>query len=237
MIETNKILDLGTFVLAFLVTLTALTYVKRWPVRRHDRRVFLDEQGNVVPHTTVEREEQLCMFRNIQAGDKVLELGGRYGTVSAVLMDMTDDVVVVEPDAKVVRTLEENLVANGFRNAKVFHGTVGPSRTKMSDGGGDGYAVQTVPCDGTECPVDHLRYEHLQERYGVVFDTIVADCEGCLPGLIAHIMETDPTLGNLQTVIFETDYEDRVDYEGMYATLRRLGFERTEGGFVQVWRR
>jgi FkbM family methyltransferase len=229
----NRLLDLGAFVLALLATLAALMYV----TRRHDRRVFLDEQGNVVPHMTVEREEQLCMFRNIQAGDKVLELGGRYGTVSAVLMDMTDDVVVVEPDAKVLRTLEENLVTNGFRNAKVFHGTVGASKTKMSDGGGDGYAVQTVPCDGAECSVDHLRYDHLQERYGVVFDTIVADCEGCLPGLITHIMETNPTLGALKTVIFETDYEDRVDYEGMYATLRRLGFERTEGGFVQVWRR
>lgn len=231
MIDAETILYLG--LLSFVVVL--LTYIS--PVRVHDRRVFLDEKGDVVPHATVEREEQVCMFQNVQRGDRVLELGGRYGTVSAVLMDMTDDVVVVEPDAKVLRTLEENLASNGFGNAKVFHGTVGASRTKMSDGGGDGYAVQTVPCEGAECPVDHLRYEDLQERYGVVFDTIVADCEGCLPGLIAHVLETNPRLEPIKKIIFETDYEDRVDYEGMYATLRRLGFERTEGGFVQVWRR
>lgn len=233
MIDAETILYLGF--LSFVVVL--LTYIRLRPWRVHDRRVFLDEKGDVVPHKTVEREEQVCMFRNVRRGDRVLELGGRYGTVSAVLMDMTDDVVVVEPDAKVLRTLEENLASNGFGNAKVFHGTVGASRTKMSDGGGDGYAVQTVPCEGAECHVDHLRYEDLQERYGVVFDTIVADCEGCLPGLIAHVLETNPRLEPIKKIIFETDYEDRVDYEGMYATLRRLGFERTEGGFVQVWRR
>lgn len=233
MIDAETILYLG--LISFVVVL--LTYIRLRPWRVHDRRVFLDEKGDVVPHKTVEREEQVCMFRNVRRGDRVLELGGRYGTVSAVLMDMTDDVVVVEPDAKVLRTLEENLASNGFGNAKVFHGTVGASRTKMSDGGGDGYAVQTVPCEGAECHVDHLRYEDLQERYGVVFDTIVADCEGCLPGLIAHVLETNPRLEPIKKIIFETDYEDRVDYEGMYATLRRLGFERTEGGFVQVWRR
>lgn len=215
-----------------------LIHLKTRVLRVHDRRIFKDEKEQIIPHVHVEREEQINIYEHIDKGDKVLELGARYGTVSAILMDMVykeSDVVIVEPDATVINVLRKNLHDNGFKNPNIFHGTVGCSKKKMSDG--DGYAIQTVDCEGGDCGIESLRYTDLQDRYTIVFDTIVADCEGCLPDMIKHILEFYPLLEPIKKIIFETDYEDSVDYQGMYNTLTNLGFTNTKKGFIQVWRR
>lgn len=227
-----------TIIALIVVLVYALTYLKRRVLRIHDSRVFMDEKGEVVPHTSVEREEQINIYERIEKGDKVLELGARYGTVSAILLDMVSqesDVVIVEPDAVVIDVLEKNLKENGFRNPNIFHGTVGFSKQKMSDG--DGYAIQTVECEGDDCGIESVHYRDLEKKYGIVFDTIVADCEGCLPMTIKHILEFYPLLEPIRKIMFETDYEDSADYQTMYDTLTNLGFIRTKKGFIQVWER
>ena len=227
------------YIIILIATLIyLLVYLKRRVFRVHDTRVFMDEKGHVVPHTSVEREEQVNIYEQIEKGDKVLELGARYGTVSARLMDMVSqesDVVIVEPDVSVIDILNKNLKDNGFTKPNIFHGTVGFSKKKMSDS--DGYAIQTVDCDGDDCGIESLHYRDLEKRYGIIFDTIVADCEGCLPDTIKHILEFYPLLEPIKKIMFETDYEDRVDYRSMYNTLTNLGFTNTKKGFIQVWRR
>ena len=54
-------------------------------------RTFKDENGKVIPHLTVEKQEQDMVAEYIHEGDKVLELGARYGTVSAVILDNVKD--------------------------------------------------------------------------------------------------------------------------------------------------
>lgn len=225
-------------IILIAILICLMIHLKRRVLRVHDRRVFKDEKEHIVPHLSVEREEQINIYEQVDKGDKVLELGARYGTVSAILMDMVykeNDVVIVEPDAAVINVLYKNLRDNGFKNPNIFHGTVGYSKKKMSDG--DGYAIQTVDCEGGDCGIESLRYTDLQDRYNIVFDTIVADCEGCLPDTINHILDFYPLLKPIKKIIFETDYEDRVDYTTMYNTLTNLGFTNTKKGFIQVWRK
>lgn len=220
------------------VLIYLLMYLKRRVLKNHDSRVFNDEKGHIVPHKSVEREEQIHIYEYIEKDDKVLELGGRYGTVSAILLDMVShesDVVIVEPDKTVIRVLHENLWNNGFKQANIFHGTVGASKKKMSDS--DGYAIQTVECSDADCGIENIQYPDLQQRYNIVFDTIVADCEGCLPDTINHILEYYPLLEPIKKIIFETDYEDRIDYQSMYNKLTNLGFTNSKKGFIQVWQR
>ena len=225
-------------IILIIVLIYLLSYLKIRVLKIHDSRVFKDEKDNIISHKSVEREEQINMYEYIEKGDKVLELGGRYGTVSAIILDMVaheSDVVVVEPDKTVIHVLHENLKNNGFKNTNVFHGTVGNSRKKMSDG--DGYAIQTVECEGADCGIENVHYDDLQKRYNIVFDTIVADCEGCLPATINHILEYYPLLEPIKKIIFETDYEDTIDYQSMYNKLTNLGFTNIKKGFIQVWER
>ena len=75
-------------------------------------RTFKDENGKVIPHLTTEKQEQDMVAKHIREGDKVLELGARYGTVSAVILDNVKDehdCVIVEPDGKVTDALKSNL--------------------------------------------------------------------------------------------------------------------------------
>ena len=72
---------------------------------------FVDENGKVIDINAVEKVEQDDAEKYIQSDSVVLELGGRYGTVSAIinkkLKDPTNH-VVVEPDQTVWASLEKN---------------------------------------------------------------------------------------------------------------------------------
>ena len=201
-------------------------------------RTFKDENGKVIPHLTVEREEQDIVAEYIREGDKVLELGARYGTVSAVILDNVKDerdCVVVEPDTKVTNALKGNLEGCNYGRAHVFVGTVGHTKQKIK--GDYSYATYTVDCNDDTCDIDNLTYDELQRKYNIEFNTIVADCEGCLPQVIDHISTSSPSLQPLKKIIVETDYPDRVDYEKLYGKLKTCGFNKTKGDFVQVWER
>ena len=43
---------------------------------------YYDESNNIIDHKTTERTEQNMAYEFIEPNDIVLELGGRYGTVS-----------------------------------------------------------------------------------------------------------------------------------------------------------
>ena len=201
-------------------------------------RVFKDENGKVIPHLTTEKQEQDMVAKHIREGDKVLELGARYGTVSAVILDNVKDehdCVIVEPDGKVTDALKSNLKGCNYGDARVFVGTIGSKKQKIK--GDYNYATYTVECNDDTCDIDNLTYDDLQKRYNIEFNTIVADCEGCLPEVIDHISTTSPSLHSLQKIIVETDYPDRVDYKKLSDKLQTCGFNKTEGDFVQVWER
>jgi hypothetical protein len=200
---------------------------------KHAHRIFKDENGNVISHRNFEVEEQDIASQYINKDDKVLELGARYGTVSAIILDKISDTkncVIVDPDTNITESLVNNLRRCGYDDARVFVGTVGASKQKIHSN--DSYATYTESCEGDECKIENMTYDAIQAKYDIVFNTIVADCEGCLPGLIEHI---DDNLGDINKIIFETDRSGNVDYEKVYSKLNNCGFKNVKEGFVQIW--
>lgn len=213
----------------FLILLTVCVYILYTTTRD---RVFIDENGNVVSHKELEVEEQDIASKYIKKDDKVLELGARYGTVSAIILDKISDTkncVIVDPDTNITQALTNNLNKCGYEDARIFVGTIGSHKKKIHSN--DSYATYTESCEGDECNIENMTYDNLQHKYDITFNTIVADCEGCLPELIDHIEDMDP----IEKIIFETDRAGNVDYNKLYTKLNECGFKNVREGFVQIW--
>jgi hypothetical protein len=213
----------------FLILLSVCVYILYITTRD---RVFTDENGNVVSHKELEVEEQEIASKYIKKNDKVLELGARYGTVSAIILDKISDpkdCVIVDPDTNITQALTNNLNKCGYEDARIFVGTIGSHKKKIHSN--DSYATYTESCEGDECNIENMTYDNLQRKYDITFNTIVADCEGCLPELIDHIEDMDP----IKKIIFETDRAGNVDYNKLYTKLNERGFKNVREGFVQIW--
>jgi hypothetical protein len=213
----------------FLVLLLMCIYILLNTTRE---RIFIDEKGNVVSHKELEVEEQKIASKYIRKNDKVLELGARYGTVSAIILDKISDpkdCVIVDPDTNITQALTHNLNNCGYGDAQIFVGTVGSNKKRIHSD--EGYGTYTESCENDECNLENATYDNLQRKYDITFNTIVADCEGCLPELIDHIEDMDP----IKKIIFETDRPGDVDYNKVYTKLNECGFKNVREGFVQVW--
>ena len=213
----------------FLILLSVCVYILSITTRD---RVFTDENGNIVSHKELEVEEQEIASKYIKKNDKVLELGARYGTVSAIILDKiadTKNCVIVDPDTNITQALTNNLNKCGYEDARIFVGTIGSHKKKIHSN--DSYATYTESCEGDECNIENMTYDNLQRKYDITFNTIVADCEGCLPELIDHIEDMDP----IKKIIFETDRAGNVDYNKLYTKLNECGFKNVREGFVQIW--
>ena len=141
----------------------------------------------------------------------------------------TKNCVIVDPDTNITQALTNNLNACGYEDARIFVGTIGSHKKKIHSN--DSYATYTESCEGDECNIENMTYDNLQRKYDITFNTIVADCEGCLPELIDHIEDMDP----IKKIIFETDRAGNVDYNKLYTKLNECGFKNVREGFVQIW--
>jgi hypothetical protein len=113
-----------------------------------DKNKYYDENGNLINHKINEREEQEQAFKYIEPNDIVLELGGRYGTVSGVinykLINKTNH-IVVEPDEKIIPALTKNKELNNSKYQifpKIISNT---NKKKIDDGYGTHYIENLSP--------------------------------------------------------------------------------------------
>lgn len=194
----------------------------------HDRRTFRDEKGNKIDHKSSERSEQEAIVRHIKSDDVVLELGPRYGTTSALILDLAKDAVLIEPDETILMALVDNLRRAGHDDVKIFSGFLGDKDKFLSH---DSYSssIREEPCD--LCTrVKHITMKELEHNLQIKFNVIVADCEGCFPELVKT-----SDLSHVKKILLETDMPLRADYTSMNAELQKLGFELLEDGFHQCW--
>jgi hypothetical protein len=178
----------------------------------HDSIPFYSEDG-VIDHIKNERSEQLSAYYFIDSSDNVLELGTRYGTVSCLLARKANRVVSLDPDLSAINYATINMINHGVYFESV-HGIISnkPQITKNQ-----GYATTTEDAEYSEIP--NYSISQLQEKYNIIFNTLVADCEGCLEKVIK---ENDLT--NFTKILFEKDQADSCNYDYIFEYLENNGF-------------
>ena len=179
----------------------------------------------------MEYPEQFLAYNFINYHATVLELGARFGSVSCAinkkLMYKTNQ-VSVEPDKYVWDTLDYNIKANDC-NVFVHKGIVSKTNSQLIH---LGYGSYTVSSESTT--LNCISVEDLQLKYNLVFDTVVADCEGFLETFFdEHLFLYD----QLNTVIFEADSQDRCNYDKIRKNLREHGFYNIISGFQNVYKK
>jgi len=195
-----------------------------------------NERGERVDTERCEAREQIHANLFVEPNDVVLELGARYGSVSVVInRKLVNPLnhVAVDPDSRIWDCLEKNRTLNGCQ----FHILKGAiSRVPVKLDGLDhyqGYGTTSVPTTGPTT-VRSYTLEEVQEMYGLKFTTLVADCEGFL----GQFLGENPWLyDQLNTVLYETDCEDKCDYGRIAKNLKDHGLTNLWYGTHYVWKR
>jgi len=226
-------------VVVFLWTGRARKYSDEEILVSFPRYKFIDENGDVMKDYVEKREMNIAQ-KFIDPESTVLELGARYGTVSVItnkkLRDPTKH-VVVEPDSAVWEALESN---RDFHDCQfgVVKGVLSkkPSFLKRTR---NKYAnFISSRSDGEK--VRNFDFDQLQRDYGLLFDTLIIDCEGCMEQLMKDFPNI---LDNINFITFEQDYDcaskpagsPKCNYDWIKAELRRRDFKQHSDAHHQVW--
>ena len=192
---------------------------------------FKNEKGETIDISTTESEEQKQAEQYIEPDSVVLELGARYGTVSCIInkkLNNKYNQVSVEPDSRVWHALESNKAANGCK-FNILKGFVSKTNLEVV---GEGYGATFKESSSTQSK--SYTVEDIEEQYDLKFNTLVADCEGCLEKLFD---ENPKFYKNLRLVLFEKDYPDKCNYNKIIEKFKANGFKQIVDGFHSVWKK
>ena len=215
------------------------SWAEWWPVRNGPCKSFADANP-----CGIESDMWTLVRALMSPSATVLELGARYGTTSCVIAQAINNsgrVVSVEPDARALVALRQNLLSHRC-NVGVFNGTVGRNaQSLLTDSASyDRQRYQTRTHDAADANaaaasstrstrnallrLDHLTVAALERLSGLTFDTLVVDCEGCLDDVLS-----DALLERLNLILIETDVPRKVNYVRWHLRL-------VSSGFVRIWR-
>lgn len=224
-----------------------------YPKRNHltldelDSIPYVNEHGRRIS-ITQEREEQYVCHAFIHPSNTVLELGARYGMVSSVInhkLERPTHHVVVDPDASVQACLKDNRRTHrcGFH---VVHGIISEKPKYLETRGYGTRTMDTATATATATagtpavPIPIYSIHDMQQlgkggKGTLHFDTLVADCEGCLEAFVKENLVFVTT--QLRNIVFEADLPKRCNYRYIRSVLREAGFRVVIDGFVSYWRR
>jgi hypothetical protein len=191
-----------------------------------------DENNCIIDSVYTESDEQLLVLKYIHETDCVLELGGRYGSVSRCIQSVLQDKsqhLIVEPDERVWKALEQNMLNHGF-SPIIFEGFISNKPLKLSNLE-SGYGATSEPSDNNNC-AQHTSLKNIIDITGLNFTALVADCEGFLE---TFFRENEWFVKQLRIVIFEKDYCEKCDYEYVIKLLYDNNFMHVYVGSQNVY--
>jgi hypothetical protein len=182
-------------------------YLKKIPCSFHGTGGI--KQGTANCH--IEIIEHKLVQKYIQNTSVVLELGGRYGTTSCVIANQLQNngkLVVVEPDSRVWSSLNLNRQShscNFYFVKKPIGNTSVTIRGNNYDSTSEivtatrGRRIRIPPkLDPTRRP-NYYNYHELETILRLKFNTLLIDCEGCLPQLFQSSSPPSPRLSSLES--------------------------------------
>ena len=189
-----------------------------------------------------ELPEQKMVVRYLTGNEKVLEIGGNIGRNSLVIASLLCDdknLVTLECDSNISKQLIENRDLNHF-NFRVENSALS-NRTLIQKG------WDTIPSDTLVEGygwVDTITLNNLKTKYGIVFDTLVLDCEGAFYYIL---MDMPEILDNINLIIMENDYWDMTKKNYIDEVMMKNNFsvDYVESGgwgpcydnFFEVWKK
>ena len=200
--------------------------------------IFRNENGELIDMSVYEKEEQIAAAKYITKNCVVLELGARYGAVSCIINKMIENPsnqVSIEPDERVWAALEDNMMRSNCEFS-VVKGMISKRPMGLHLAGS---ATTAFHVERSNIP--HYTIEEIEAKYGLVFDTLVADCEGFLE----IFFDENPKLyDQLNLIIMEKDYPQKCNYAKIAANLTQHNFVLIESKLypnstvgLQVWRK
>lgn len=188
-----------------------------------------------------EYPEQLLTTMYLPSDAKVLELGSNLGNNSCVIstiLQNSENLVTLETREEAVKCLTENRDLNGLK----FHiEWAALSKVPLIQKGWN-----TIPSDivlDGYFRVSTVTFNELQEKYNIIFDTLVVDSEGAL----YQILIDDPSiLENIKLVIIENDFQSSEHCLFVLNLFREYGLELIynegppyygDNAFNQVWKK
>jgi FkbM family methyltransferase len=196
---------------------------------------FYDEYGNILDLTNYELTEQWIADTFISPDATVLELGGRLGVVSVHINKRLTDTrrhYIVEPDEPAFKQMFRNIVSRNL-NPRVFNGTI-TNKPQFFEGQGLASRTRDAPCSCNSFIVPNKTLQQVIQETGLRFDTLVADCEGCLEGFIDENIDY---LDNFKMITFEEDCHSECNYEKIKRILGEHHFVCVRPGGHSVWER
>lgn len=189
-----------------------------------------------------EYPEQLMVSKYIKGTEKVLEIGGNIGRNTMVIAHIlnkmgNNNFVSLESDSNSAAQLEHNKKLN---NLDFNIEASALSKRKLIQRG-----WETIPSESLlngYTWVNTIDYDTLVKKYNIVFDTLVADCEGALYYILQDMPEM---LNNINLIIMENDYHNIEHKNKVNEILINNGFRldyKEAGGwgpcynnFFEVW--
>ena len=205
-----------------------------------------------INHGSFEEEypEQLLAMQFINYNDKVLELGGNIGRNSLIISSILSDssnLLVFEPDPDNVLKLIENKNLNNL-NFLIENSAI--SKTKIYQK--DWYTIPLEKYQNLENfeywkEVKTITWTEVKNKYNILFDVLVADCEGAL----YYILQNEEFfLDSFKTIIIENDFIDinhkifvdkifhNFNFKKIFSAPLIYGFELPcVNNFFEVWQR
>ena len=191
---------------------------------------FYDENNNLINHYENELDEQYFAYKYIKQDDIVLELGGRYGTVSVIINSLINNKtnqVVIEPDTNIINALTKNRDDNNS-NFIIVNKFISNKNKKLIN---DGYGTRIVDIDNPEHSEElslQITYQQFKIMYPLKFNVLIADCEGCF---YEFILMLGDDLNNYNKIMYEEDQPEICDYSKVKQHLIKYGFKLIEEKF------
>ena len=184
------------------------------------------------------------VISNIDKNDVVLEIGsniGRNSLIISSLLNNNQNLVTMECNLSFL----DHLYHNKFINNTYFH--IENSALSLNKLIYREIDCTTFPSDvllDGHKEISIISFDELQKKYNMIFNTIVADCEGAL---LQILIDFPNLLNNITKIIMENDYHDIKNKNKLDEILLNNNFNITyqesggwgpcQNNFFEVWKK
>jgi FkbM family methyltransferase len=167
--------------------------------------------------------EQKMSVRYLKGNEKVLEIGGNIGRNSMIIsyilnQESNSDFVVLESNMEYRHQLEENKIINHLN----FHIESSALSKRNLIQKGWNTIESPIVMEGYQ-RVNIIDFYELQNKYKIIFDTLVIDCEGAFYYIL---IDMPYLLTNIKLILMENDYLQYEHKKIIDEILKLYGFRR-----------